>query len=81
MEEFPQVIKSIPVKTKIPLEQLPKTSAAIEACQQALAGQGRTIVRYSGTEKKIRVLVESRNRADVDHWIKEICTAINAELT
>lgn len=80
MEEYPQTIKSIPVKERIPIDKLPKTSAAIKACSEALKGHGRTIVRYSGTENKIRVLVESPAQSEVDQWVEKISAAINEEL-
>ncbi|MEI8248283.1 MAG: phosphoglucosamine mutase [Lentisphaerota bacterium] len=80
MEEYPQVIRSIGVRDKIPFEKLPVLSAEIKACEQALDGFGRTIVRYSGTENKIRILVEARQRADVDKWTARLEAAVQKEL-
>ena len=80
MEEFPQVIKSIPVKEKKPFAETPILRSVIAECEAALKGTGRTIVRYSGTEPKIRVLVEARSRSQVDLWLGRLVEAIEQEL-
>jgi phosphoglucosamine mutase len=55
---FPQVLVNVPVQEKRPLTQLPKVAAAIAAAEKALGRQGRVLVRASGTENTLRVLVE-----------------------
>ncbi len=59
MTVFPQKLHSFAVARKTPLEKLSLLPAEIEACRAALGESGRTIVRYSGTENKIRILVEA----------------------
>ena len=54
---------TIKVERKTPVEQTQHLSAAIEKCNAILGGQGRLLVRYSGTEKKIRLLVEGKDPA------------------
>jgi phosphoglucosamine mutase len=51
------------VREKTPLENLPGVQAAIRAAEQALAPRGRVLVRYSGTEPKLRILLEGRDAA------------------
>jgi phosphoglucosamine mutase len=51
------------VGSKPPLESLPKFQAALVAAQSQLEGQGRILVRYSGTENKVRVMVEGPDDA------------------
>jgi phosphoglucosamine mutase len=80
MEEYPQVLKSIKVREKIPVENLPELSAEIKACKRALDGFGRTIVRYSGTENKIRILVEAKDASAVDKWVERLSAAVQNEL-
>ncbi len=55
---MPQLLINQPVGSKPPLESLPKYQAALAAAQSQLDGQGRILVRYSGTENKVRVMVE-----------------------
>jgi len=58
MEIFPQTQLNLAVARKPPLEGLPSVQKAIAAAEKRLAGEGRVLVRYSGTESKARVLVE-----------------------
>ena len=60
---YPSVSRALKVERKTPVEQTQHLSAAIEKCNAILGGQGRLLVRYSGTEKKIRLLVEGKDPA------------------
>ncbi|MFA5205593.1 MAG: phosphoglucosamine mutase [Lentisphaeria bacterium] len=80
MREYPQQISSIKVKEKKPLETLPGIQTELSAANAALQGCGRVVLRYSGTEPKIRVLVEAREAAQVTEWIHRLTKAIHAEL-
>ena len=60
---MPQTLVNQPVGSKPPLESLPKFQAALAAAQAQLEGQGRILVRYSGTENKVRVMVEGPDDA------------------
>ncbi|MEF3255877.1 MAG: phosphoglucosamine mutase, partial [Deferribacterales bacterium] len=55
---YPQVLKNAAVKNKIPLSELKNTTRLIRDYEEALGSEGRILVRYSGTENKIRVMVE-----------------------
>jgi phosphoglucosamine mutase len=80
MTEYPQKLVSLPVKVKKPLDSLPALSRAMEAGTAALGNDGRMIVRYSGTENKIRLLVEARTDKLVKHWIDELTAAVGKDL-
>lgn len=80
MSEFPQTMKSIVVAKKTPIAELEKLSHTIKACELALAGKGRAIIRYSGTENKIRVLIEAEEQSMVDLWIDAFADVIKEEL-
>ena len=80
MKEFPQEIKSLPVKQKTPLTELNELNKAVKECEKSLNDSGRVILRYSGTENKIRLLVEAEKQADVDKWIKKISKVIEETL-
>jgi phosphoglucosamine mutase len=49
-------------------------------CEEDLGATGRMIVRYSGTENKIRLLVEAKEQAKVDRWITALTEAVHKEL-
>jgi len=58
---MPQVLLNQEVASKPPLESLPRYQAALAEAERELGGEGRVLVRYSGTENKVRVMVEGPN--------------------
>ena len=76
MTEYPQKLVSLKVKEKKPVADVPVLAAAVRACEAELGDTGRVIVRYSGTEPKIRLLVEAKNAVDVDAWIEKLTKAV-----
>lgn len=80
MTEYPQKLVSLKVKVKRPIEDVPVLTNAIKACETALKDAGRVIVRYSGTESKIRLLVEANTSILVDTWIAKLTQAVNEGL-
>ncbi len=81
LEIYPQSLVNLVVREKKPIKDLPGVVREIEAAEAAFNGSGRVLVRYSGTEAKIRVMVEGARQQDVDHWTGRIAEAIRAELT
>lgn len=77
---WPLAIESIVVRAKTPVAALPKTSAAIAAAESALGGAGRVVVRYSGTEPKLRVMVEARTKRALAAAIGPIAAAVREEV-
>jgi phosphoglucosamine mutase len=77
---FPQLLVNIRVKERKPLEQLPGVVDEIRACESALDGLGRVLVRFSGTEPLARVMVEGPDIAQVENWAGRIASAIRVEL-
>ncbi|MCL1920711.1 MAG: phosphoglucosamine mutase [Kiritimatiellaeota bacterium] len=80
MTEYPQQLVGIRVKEKRPIEEVPALAAAIRECEADLKDAGRVIVRYSGTEPKIRILVEARTVEQVDKWINALTRAVKESL-
>ena len=80
MDEFPQRLISLVVREKRPLEEVPRLSEATAECQAELGEQGRVLIRYSGTENKIRLLVESREEEQVRKWTDDLAEVIRQEL-
>jgi phosphoglucosamine mutase len=58
LRKFPQELRNLPVRQKIPFDQFPSLNAAMVAAEKTLAGKGRVVLRYSGTEPKARLLLE-----------------------
>ncbi len=80
METFPQVLNNLPVKSKPPLESLQKLPRAIEAAEEEMGQKGRVLVRYSGTENKLRIMVEGENEALINQVARDLAAAAKGEL-
>ena len=80
MTEYPQQLVSLKVKAKKPIQSLPTLTRVMEETRLDLGTQGRMIVRYSGTENKIRLLVEAPSVRTVDRWIKALTRAVEKDL-
>jgi phosphoglucosamine mutase len=60
MKKYPQLLVNLKVRERIPLDQLPEVTETVKAVEKELGSSGRILLRYSGTELKIRLLVETR---------------------
>ena len=76
LTKFPQELRSIAVRKKLPFEQFPSLRARLESAEAALAGKGRVVLRYSGTEPKARLLLEG---PDADR-LRRLADDIQAEI-
>jgi phosphoglucosamine mutase len=61
MKVFPQTQRSVRVKAKKDLSQIPQIQRMIKECERELGEQGRIVVRYSGTEPLLRIMIEGEN--------------------
>lgn len=77
---YPAESKALSVVRKIPVEQAPNLSKAMGECNEILGADGRLLVRYSGTEKKIRLLVEGKDREKVKKCMQLLCNAVDLDL-
>ena len=80
LKVFPQRIQNVRVREKVPFDQVPQVKSAIEAAQRELDGNGRVVVRYSGTEALARVMVEAESREKMNALTDSIAGAIRAAL-
>ena len=73
---YPQQIRNVKVRDKIPMHELPAVAAAIRAAEQELDGNGRVVVRYSGTEKLARVMIEAESESLMQKHVATIAGAL-----
>jgi phosphoglucosamine mutase len=76
MKVFPQEIRNVSVREKVPLDELPGVVDAIRAAECGLDGNGRVVVRYSGTEKLARVMIEAESEEVMRRHTNAIANAI-----
>ena len=77
---YPQVLVNVRVREKTDLATVPEVAAAIARVEARVAGQGRLLVRYSGTEPLLRVMLEGRDAAEIRAWAEEIVDVVKREL-
>jgi len=76
MRKFPQVLVNVPVRKKPPIDSLPGLSERAAAFEQEMNGNGRVLVRYSGTEALARVMIEGADGARIRAMADELATMI-----
>jgi phosphoglucosamine mutase len=81
LKKFPQATANLSVREKRPLESLPALGAAIAALQAELGEQGRVLVRWSGTEPKLRFLVENTDEAVARNGLECLVQTAKDELS
>jgi phosphoglucosamine mutase len=63
LRKYPQLLVNLKVRERIPLDQIPGVTETVKAVEKELGSNGRILLRYSGTEPKIRLLVETRDES------------------
>jgi phosphoglucosamine mutase len=80
LKVFPQVIQNVRVREKIPFKNVPEIQGVIEKAERDLDGNGRVVVRYSGTEALARVMVEAESEDRMKTLATGIADAIRGKL-
>lgn len=75
LQKYPQVHQSVAISERRPLDQIPEFVQVIESANEQLGAHGRTVVRYSGTQNLLRIMVEGRAKDQIE----QIACAIAAE--
>jgi len=80
IKKYPQVLINEKVAEKIPLEKLPKTTKFIKEVEKMLGDNGRVLVRYSGTEKLLRVMLEGQDKKEIKQIAQNIIDVAKREI-
>ncbi|MEI6071814.1 MAG: phosphoglucosamine mutase [Verrucomicrobiae bacterium] len=80
LTKYPQAQRNLRVREKPPLESLAEVSRLLAETESSLDGKGRVLLRYSGTEPKIRLLIEGRDQAAINSSADKIAAAIQAAI-
>jgi phosphoglucosamine mutase len=76
LSKYPQAQRNLMVKEKPPFDELPEITKLLRETENELNGKGRVLLRYSGTEPKIRLLIEGREQSQIDRQANRIADAI-----
>ena len=77
---YPQILKNIKVKQKLPFEQVPAIADAARQVESELSGAGRLLLRYSGTENLARVMIEGQDQSAIDAQAERLAYVIGESL-
>lgn len=77
---YPQTLVNVRVREKVDVATVPAVAEAMRRVERALAGRGRLLVRYSGTEPLLRIMLEGEDQASVQAWAEEIADAVRTTL-
>ena len=81
MQSYPQVLINVKVKEKKDLKTLPQARHALQEAEKALGSRGRLLVRYSGTEAKLRVMAEGDDAQMIQRVAQELARTLEAQLS
>jgi len=77
---YPQVLVNVRVREKRELRDVAEIADAMQRVEQRLAGHGRLLVRYSGTEPLLRVMIEGKDQQEIQGWAREIADSVKQHL-
>jgi phosphoglucosamine mutase len=79
MTRVPQVLENVSLRRRRPLEEMKKLQAAMRSVSKSLGRRGRILVRWSGTEPKLRVMIEGENEAAIRRYAAALVEAARAD--
>ena len=74
------MLVNVRVERRVELRTVPGIAAVMSAVEARLAGNGRLLIRYSGTEPLLRIMIEGRDQKEIAHWAQEIADAVKQHL-
>jgi phosphoglucosamine mutase len=80
MERVPQVLENVKLPEKRPVEQMPKLQGVLQRVERELGRDGRLLVRWSGTEAKLRIMLEGPSEDRLKGWAGELAEAARQDL-
>lgn len=79
-KQYPQVLVNVRVREKVPFTDLATVRSVVAEVEELLSQKGRLLLRYSGTEKLARVMIEGENQTEIEEYATRIAHAIEREI-
>jgi phosphoglucosamine mutase len=80
MTPLPQVLVNVRVKEKKDIKSIPEVARLTKNIEEKMMGEGRILVRYSGTEPLLRIMLEGRDKEQIDGWAGEIAEMVKKHI-
>ena len=79
-KQYPQILVNVEVREKVPFAELPSVQVAVAEVEELLSQKGRLLLRYSGTERLARVMIEGEHQHQIEEYAAKIARAIETEI-
>lgn len=79
-KQYPQILVNVRVREKVPFTEMPSVQTAVAEVEELLSQKGRLLLRYSGTERLARVMIEGEHQRQIEEYAARIARAIEAEI-
>jgi len=79
-KQYPQILVNVEVREKVPFAELRSVQAAVAEVEELLSQKGRLLLRYSGTERLARVMIEGEHQRQIEEYAAKIARAIETEI-
>jgi phosphoglucosamine mutase len=80
MERVPQVLENVTLPTRRPIEEMSRLSKESARVKSALGEDGRVLIRWSGTEAKLRIMLEGPDESQIRGWAKDLVDAARQDI-
>lgn len=80
MSIYPQVLINVRVRKRCDLSSIPKVRSHIEKLEKHLNGSGRLLVRFSGTEPVVRIMLEGEREIEIRTWAEELAQTVRSAI-
>ncbi len=80
LERLPQILINVPVARRLPLEDMPPVVSKLAETEERLHDRGRVLLRYSGTEPLVRVMIEGEEQKEIEELAEGLADTIRNEL-
>jgi phosphoglucosamine mutase len=80
LKTYPQVLMNVRVRERTDLRTVPAIAATMKRVEERLGSNGRLLVRYSGTEPLVRVMLEGQDKTELETWAREIVAQVEQHL-
>jgi phosphoglucosamine mutase len=77
---YPQVLLNVRVRERTDYMTIPAIAATIRDVEQRLEGQGRLLIRYSGTEPLLRIMLEGKDDREIRQWANHLAETVKGHL-